>query len=194
MAIDNYPLTWPQGWPKTPAHKQGRSRFNTPFMKAMSKLQNELRLLGAKNIVVSSNVPVRKDGMMYSDASKRRVIDPGVAVYFQLKGKQMAMARDAYWTPHENLTGLMHAISHMRGLSRHGGDHMMYQAFEGFAALAPPSVKRSWWEVLGVSQDASSEEIYEAFKAKARKAHPDTGGSHSAMAELNSARDEALRI
>jgi hypothetical protein len=36
--------------------------------------------------------------------------------------------------------------------------------------------------------------IEEAFKMLAKKAHPDmNGGSHEAMAELNRAREEALR-
>ena len=193
MTIEAYPLTWPPGWPRTPQSKQGPSRFNTPYEKAVRKLREELRMLGAKNVVVSSDVPVRRDGMMYSDASKRRINNPGVAVYFTLNKKPMCMARDAYWTPHENITGLMHAISHMRGLSRHGGDHMMYQAFEGFTALPAPAAKRSCWEVLGVTPNASAEEIIRAHKEKARAAHPDTGGTHHAMAELNAARFEALK-
>ena len=132
--------------------------------------------------------------MMYSDAARRKISNPGVAVYFTLKGKPMVMARDAYWTPHDNITGLMHAINHMRGLSRHGGDHMMYQAFEGFAALPAPGAKRSCWEILGLAPNASAFDVNEAFKEKARKSHPDNGGSHAAMVELNMARLEAMKL
>jgi hypothetical protein len=39
----------------------------------------ELRRLGATNIVVSTNVPVKADGLLYAD--NKRLDDPGIAVY-----------------------------------------------------------------------------------------------------------------
>jgi curved DNA-binding protein CbpA len=35
--------------------------------------------------------------------------------------------------------------------------------------------------------------IERAFRTRARKCHPDTGGSNEAMVELNTARDQALK-
>jgi hypothetical protein len=46
--------------------------------------------------------------------------------------------------------------------------------------------------LLDVSTSASVEEIRQAWKSKARQAHPDTGGSHEAMQRLNEALQEAL--
>jgi curved DNA-binding protein CbpA len=40
---------------------------------------------------------------------------------------------------------------------------------------------------------ASVEAIQAAYKAKALSAHPDRGGAHDAMAQLNEARKNALR-
>ena len=116
--VSAYPLVWPQGWPVTPAAKQGRSRFAASFDKAQRKLHDELRMLGAKGIIVSSNVAVRKDGMLYSDFARRRIDVPAVAVYFELDGAPMVMARDAYLTPQDNIMSLAHAVGHMRGLTR----------------------------------------------------------------------------
>ena len=42
---------------------------------------------------------------------------------------------------------------------------------------------------VGVAAD-----IKRAYHERARAAHPDNGGSDAAMAELNRARDEALRV
>lgn len=48
--------------------------------KARDQLLAELRLLGAKGLVVSTNVELRLDGLPYSES--RHIADPGVAVYF----------------------------------------------------------------------------------------------------------------
>ncbi len=44
--------------------------------------------------------------------------------------------------------------------------------------------------ILGVAPDATSEEIISARRRLARTAHPDSGGSHAAMVEIN----EACRV
>lgn len=190
MTVAAYPLEWPQGWPVTPRGRQGPSRFKTTFEKAQRKLHDELRMLGARNVIVSSNVAVRKDGMLYSDFARRKIDVPAVAVYFDLEGQPVVMARDAYWTPQENIMALAHTIEHMRGLTRHGGDSMLQRAFTGFAALPAPGKK--WWEVLDVPPGASLGEIEAAFRQKVKAAHPDAGGSVEAFHELNRAKQEGF--
>ncbi|HWP44562.1 MAG TPA: DnaJ domain-containing protein [Blastocatellia bacterium] len=48
---------------------------------------------------------------------------------------------------------------------------------------------KDYYRILGVSQDATQEEIDRAFRAAARKRHPDGGGSEEEMKVLNEARD-----
>jgi curved DNA-binding protein CbpA len=43
------------------------------------------------------------------------------------------------------------------------------------------------YSILGIDEKASPEEIRKAFKNKAKKAHPDKGGSNEEMSELNKA-------
>ncbi|MCC5608930.1 hypothetical protein LC612_19610 [Nostoc sp. CHAB 5834] len=45
--------------------------------------------MGAKNIIISSNVPTRQDGLPY--ARHKEPDDPGVAVYFKIKDKNYAL-------------------------------------------------------------------------------------------------------
>ena len=46
---------------------------------------------------------------------------------------------------------------------------------------------RDPYDILGVSRDASFEEIRRAFRKKSKEVHPDLGGSHEAAVELNTA-------
>jgi hypothetical protein len=48
--------------------------------------------------------------------------------------------------------------------------------------------------LLAVDRTATPQEIRRAWRDKARTAHPDTGGSDSAMQELNEALQDALKI
>lgn len=187
-----YPLTWPEGWVRTPDYKRtSRSQFNTTFDRARAELSKELRLLGAANVVISSWLPLRRDGMPYSDQARRRLDDPGVAVYFMLRKRQMVMARDAYTSVHDNLRSIGLGIAHLRGLERHGGGTMMERAFEGFAALPSPDAFDPW-AVLGLRPGASKDDIEGKYRALAMKHHPDQGGDAGEFHKLQRARKAAL--
>jgi hypothetical protein len=104
-----YPLWWPDGWPRTaPGARENDHRFHGKSYRlnmgrARDQLLAELRLLGAKGLVVSTNVELRLDGLPYSET--RHIADPGVAVYFTLDGEQLVMARDQFVTVAGNLRG-----------------------------------------------------------------------------------------
>lgn len=194
MNATAHPLQWPVGWPRFQTRHY--DPFRTEFLKSRTRLLNELRLLGARNVVISSNMPLRRDGMPYADASKEVLEDPGVAIYFTLKDRPLTMARDKFRTPGANLHSLALAVAAIRAIERHGGQFMMERAFAGFAALPPPSSSRPWREVLelkNVIGKISPDLIEVCYRQLAKERHPDAGGNADAMAELNAARQEALR-
>ena len=120
-----YPLSWPDGWKRTaPDLRKSSSPFSTTFDKARRELLDELRMLKAGGIVISSWLPLRTDGQPRADVARYRIEDPGVAVYFTLRGHQMVMARDLYWSVHDNIRSIGLAVAHLRGLERHGGASM----------------------------------------------------------------------
>ena len=168
-----------------------RSAFSKKTLeRAYTELQQELGRLGAKSVVISTNVPLRNDGRPYSNPG--RLDDPGAVAYFHLASQPYAMPIDKWLTVEENLWALALHIEAMRAMQRYGVGSVS-QAFAGFKAL-PPSTEEDWWYVLNLDRNAASREQVEArYKVLARSAHPDAaGGSHDAMARINAARSSAL--
>lgn len=187
-----FPLQWPTGWPRTAAHRRQRSKFKPGALAdEAQETRWELQRLGARHPVISTNIELRRDGLPYSN--RRSPDDPGVAVYFTYEGRQQCIPCDRWATVEENLRAVWKSIEALRSLERWGAKSFVDAAFTGFTALPSPNTARAWWEVLGVSQHASADEINAAYRSKAKAAHSDTGGSDSAMSELNVARDAGLK-
>jgi hypothetical protein len=190
-----YPLQWPDGWPRTDPRERNRGhRFGgqeeLTINRTVKQLVHELRLLGATDVIVSSNIPTKSSGLPYSQS--RLIDDPGIAVYFTFKKKKLMMARDGFTSPAANIRSLTLAIKGLRDMERHGGSFMLEKAFTGFLAIAPPDWKKPWREVFGVKPDWRGD-ITALFREKARNCHPDAGGNDALMAELNVAFAEAKR-
>lgn len=189
---DAYPLTWPFGWNKTLLKNRKRARFNTSFAKARDGLLSELRLMGAREIIISTNIPLRRDGLPY--ASGREPEDTAVAVYFSYDGNSQCIPCDKWDRVQDNMQAVNLTICAIRGLERWGAKEMVDAAFRGFVALPPPEPKSHWHEVLEVSLDASPEEIRRAFLKKVKETHPDTGGNINEFREVRNAYEKALKL
>lgn len=185
-----YPLQWPTGWPVTPAPKRVRSRFGITQDKAQREIVNEVQRLGGRNLVISTNIQIRRDGLPYT--RQTMLEDPGVAVYFTLKGEQKCFACDRWDLVKDNMQAIAKTIEALRGIDRWGSSKMVEQAFRGFVSLPAPEKPKNWWDVLEVLPNASTEVINANYRRLARDHHPDNGGSQAKMAELNNARDQAL--
>lgn len=202
LNIDAYPLLWPETWPRTEKYKRKSSRYVANFAKARDEIVRELKLLGAKEIVVSTGVPLRKDGLPYAGMSEPD--DPGVAIYWaecagykdgQSQYVHRVIACDHWRTVRENMRAAGLAIEALRALKRTGATQVVEKAFTGFAALPNPERKRTWRVVMGYSESArpSRLNLEARFRELTMNKHPDKGGSDSDMRELIAAREEALR-
>lgn len=194
-----YPLAWPEGWPRTKYHMQKNGQFKHDNRRigieaATRRVFAELQKLGVTNptddAIISTNLKLNMRGYPRGDQGEPQ--DRGVAVYWQSKNKPMrVMAIDAYLTVADNLAAIAATLEAMRAIERHGGAQIMDRAFTGFMAL--PASGPKWWEILGVTPNATVNEIEFAWRKKAIEKHPDRGGTHAAMAEVNAARDEGLK-
>lgn len=197
-----FPLCWPDGWKRIPSHQRSEGRFLThgrapSIADGVGRVMAELGRLGIKrdDLIVSTDVETRLDGLPRSDRANPS--DPGAAVYWR-KDQNHAMkcmAIDRYRAVADNLCAIAATLEAMRAIERHGGAEILERAFRGFQAL-PASTSRPWRDVLGLNAFTHSlptiGAIESAWRNLAKEAHPDRGGSHEAMAELNAARAAAL--
>jgi len=184
--IEAYPLTWPISRPR--ARYQERARFKTPLGAAIQSVQREVALLGGVRLVISSNLPLRRDGMPMARAGY--IGDNGVAVYFDLKKKPMCFACDRWDAVQDNMQAIAKTIEALRGIERWGSGSMVEQAFTGFLSLPAPEQP---WQTLGLeSSNPTLEQIEDAHRRLAMKHHPDRGGDSETMGRINAARDALL--
>tara|TARA_B100001079_G_scaffold190327_1_gene164179 strand:+ start:9066 stop:9656 length:591 start_codon:yes stop_codon:yes gene_type:complete len=190
MAIEAYPLCWPAGRPRT--RRPERSRFDTTLGLARDTLIEEIGRLGGTNLIISTNVPTRKDGQFY--ASAKRPDDPGVAVYFDYKGSQHCFACDQWDRLQDNVQAIRKTIDALRGIARWGSGDMMERAFTGFAALPDPGSAggEHWSTVLDVASDASNDEVRAAYRRARSAAHTDRDtGDNAAFHRVQTAWEQA---
>lgn len=188
MPIESYPLQWPEGWPRTLQRR--KALFSTSLADARDGLMLELKRMGATHVVLSTNLAVRKDGLPY--AKQRQPDDPGVAVYFRRNGHPQVIACDQWLRIDDNMQAIRRTVEAIRGMERWGSSEMTNRAWQGYALSEGQSPSRGWWDVLGVSPQASLEDIDVAFRQKVKVAHPDVpGGSTAAITALYDAVRQA---
>lgn len=185
MSVSRYPLAWPAGWPRAKSRRS--AQFKVDYEKAVRELGWEIERLGGKYPVLSTNQELRLDGTPRRDKSPG---DPGVAVYFELKGQQKVFACDTFYTVKDNIRAVGLTIEALRAIERFGASAMLERALTAFDALPAPT---TCWDVLGLAPGSSRRAIEESFKILALKHHPDRGGNSAKMAELNQAREDALK-
>lgn len=185
--ISPFPLAWPENFPRSRQREPGK--FRTGLNTALGNVKDALHAFGK-----DTGKPV-SDVVLSSDVSlgNQRPADPGVAVWFRWDGEMRCIPVDRYTSPEANLQAIYHVLEARRTELRHGTLALVRATFKGFvAALAPPGAK-DWTEVLGLPHTASAAAINARFRELAKERHPDHGGSAEMMAELNAARDQALR-
>lgn len=188
--IEAFPLQWPSGFERSRYKKY--SQFKCTTAQARDGVLYEVSRLGGKNVIISSNVPVKRDGNLYSNM-KPVDGDNGVAVYFTWKNDQYVLACDTYYGLHENLRAIEKSIEAIRGLERWGASDILSRAFTGFKALNMPSAKK-WHDVLGVSLNANEAQIKKAYRELCKLYHPDIEetGNADKFLEISTAYNQGM--
>jgi hypothetical protein len=122
----------------------------------------------------------------------REPVDPGVAVYFVRKEKQVVFACDKYDLIRDNIVAIAKTIGAMRGIERWGASEMMERAFSGFKGLPETASKgEDCWMVLGLAPMSPANLVRLVHRDAIRKLHAN-GASSEDFARVNVARDDAL--
>jgi hypothetical protein len=217
--VTRYPLSWPHGWKRTPANNRepvsfregamversnyetvdGRFQRVTKQVKgsktvtlptARGRLAQQLEFLGAQSIVVSTNMELTRYGEPRAD--RTAPADPGVAVYFELKGKDRVLACDKWISVAGNMAAIANHIDAIRRVDRYGVG-TLDQAFAGYDALPPPGAdnRAPWRGMLGFKPGAvvTRADVDLMYRAAAKQAAADEG----ALLQLNLAREAAYK-
>lgn len=203
MTAEAFPLEWPAGRPRTDRWRRERGKFDVTFARARDNIVAEVGRLAGRlpdpQIVISTNIALRRDGLPL--ANQRQPDDPGVAVYFLYKKRQMSFACDRWEKIEHNMQAIAKTIEALRGIARWGTGDMLEAAFTGFTALPPPGAgapppgpapRKHWRDVFGTGV-TNREQLQDVYRRLAGAYHPDRGGDPAKMADLNAAREQALR-
>lgn len=213
--ITAFPLTWPSAWKRAKSRKRAnfgkehestsvignqtfrnRQRKQLTVADAVARILGSLRRMGVPdyNVIISTNIQVRLDGLPYSN--QKEPGDPGVAVYWKdRKSNRKCMAIDIYDRVADNIAAVAITLDYMRGIERHGGAEILERVFLGFQSLPPPMAGgRPWHDVLGVEPNCSLNAAEVSYRIRAQEHHPDKGGDSSVMAELNEAIRQAREV
>ncbi len=195
-----FPLHWPTDVPRSSPRK-------SPFKAAMSlarcrdDMTRQFELLGAKKLLISSNVPLRLDGRMLADAPLARP-DPGVAVYYTHPryGAQV-IACDRWNNVAANLWAVKRTIECIRSIARYGTTEMVEKAMAGFAGALPHLTPAApWWVILQFNEQqastATAAQIDERARELLKRYHPDSaqGGDAARFSLITEARATARKL
>jgi len=201
-AAQRFPLQWPQHRPRKVSQQRRAGTFTAggkaiSFSAACDRLEDQITRLGGQAPVLSTNVPLRMDGRPKVD-TRERIADPGVCVWFTLKGRPLALPCDTFTTPQMNVAAIAEHISALRRQEAYGVA-TVEESLQAFAALPGPSTialgGRDRWAVLGIERPrmgspASRGVIQTAYRKRAKEIGTD---DPMALSELNVARDLALQ-
>lgn len=213
---DAYPLAWPAGWPITPRERRQSAKFGTQTREysqtkdektgrpvsswmrkkrittaqARDRLLDELEMLRATDVVLSTNVRTTARGELHAGA--REPDHPGAAVYFRLKGEPRVLACDRWDRLADNLAALAAHVDATRGIGRWGVG-TLDQVYTGYRALSAVGERAKWWQVMGFKNPPTVGELETKYLELMKKHHPDRGGNANQAAEVNAAYVEGRK-
>ena len=190
--ITAFPLYWPPARARVPESARTRANFSKngerlSIAAGRDRIIAELTTMRAQDVVISTNVPAKRDGTPYASAAEPR--DPGVAVYFKWKEHPHCMACDKWDRLADNMAAIAKHLDAMRGQLRWGVADTA-TLFAGFKALPPGPL---WWKTLGVDRGAPLHVIKQKYLAEMERTHPDKGGKEHEAAMVTWAWGEAKR-
>jgi hypothetical protein len=186
-----------KGWPgeKKMSWKRRKSPFEVKYAKLFDDLERELRHLGAKDIIIQAyfrREQIRNDGW---PRSSERPSEPGIVLSFiNRQSQEIAFPCDTYTAWESNLRAISLTLTALRSIDRYGVTQHNEQ-YKGWAKLPQAPVKMTVKDALAFIQlqtgieATSPERLKDAYRAAARKLHPDVSGTDGQFILLGKAKE-----
>lgn len=158
------------------------------WSQTLDELADTMQKWGVKEWNVKPTVAPRKQ---YQSPIERTV-----TLTYTKAGQPVTLTMDKQARAEDNLRVLYLACEDMRLNDLCGIADVVAAAYSQELARVSqaPGQAAALYATLGVRMDADWDVIEAAYKAAVRKAHPDAGGSHERMAELNAAMEQIRKL
>ncbi len=192
-------------WPgeRTPNHRRKNAQFRSTYAATLDLLEDELRHLGAKEIVIQAPFlldQIRNDGWPKSSASP---YDVAVVLSFETKSGVLAFPCDRFTSFADNVRAIALSLQALRAVDRYGVTRRAEQ-YSGWKQLPPPSDQpfankteaaaflsaQVYGDPGKAARILTDREFREAaYRSAASRMHPDSpGGSHDLFVVLQAAK------
>ena len=108
-------------------------------------------------------------------------------IVFEFRGEPVRVQYGLQWVYKDNLRALYLTVEDIRLAYKRGLGDILTNTVSQMLQLWAAAQHRDPYEFLGVRADTPLEDIEAMYKIKAKRAHPDAGGSNEQMRELNDA-------
>lgn len=173
-----------ESWPGERTRSRKRSAFRTGWTKTLELLERELKLLGARQIVIQADcadTEIRNDGMLRASA---RLNSPAVILSFESKIGPLSYPCDRFDSWQDNIRAIACSLEALRSVDRYGVTRRSEQ-YRGWARLPQPTAgTMTVAEAKAIIVEACGEPVtwHEPYQSntvrKAKvKSHPDRGGN-----------------
>jgi hypothetical protein len=193
---------WPG--PMTPTSQRLPGwQFKARWPSTIELLDLELRQLHARDIVLQLDLDerdLRRDGLPRANA---RPGHPGVILAFDSTQGPLQFACDTYQGWETNVRVIALTLQALRAVARYGATKTGEQ-YRGWQALPPPAQANGRMSVEEAARFIAEQATaggcpvapddvigpfrQDAYRAAARRLHPDSGGSHDAFTKLQHAK------